>query len=250
MCRLLQALNKATHFFENNLELLATIAQLKRESAAYLQTSRQHEEKLGGRIECLMEVVQQQQAKLDAQERVIALKGIWANLLLTSSPSSVGTGPGAAARLEEDCSAVITWLSLQCARDASRSGDDLLGGRGASPVREGSVMGAAISIHTLLDRIHDMTRRFEEVHSDLGKENAELRRVLQSNAARGEGDKRLIEELSSECGRLRVELEESLQKNRSALFLHHTHFFHNYQPIICDLWSHFSSTVTSMCDVT
>lgn len=42
--RLLQALNKATHFFENNLELLATIAQLKREAATQMNAARHTEE--------------------------------------------------------------------------------------------------------------------------------------------------------------------------------------------------------------
>lgn len=201
----MQALNKATHFFENNLELLATIAQLKRESASHIQNSRRHEEKLNGRIECLMQVVQQQQAKLDAQERLIALKGIWANLIQTRA-----TGKDQK-KLEDDCSAVITWLSLQCAQDASRSGNELL------EEDKGVGRGGKASITMLLDRIHEMHYRCDEIYSGLGKENSDLRRVLQGNAARREGDKKQIEELTSRCAQLSEQLKQSASKIRYVL---------------------------------
>jgi hypothetical protein len=73
--RLLQALSKATDFFENNIELLATIASLKREGAVYREEQEKTTQVLHGRINCLLEIVREQQENLERKQETLALKG-------------------------------------------------------------------------------------------------------------------------------------------------------------------------------
>ena len=87
--RLMQALTKATDFFENNIELLATIASLKKEAATFREKQRKSTDVLNGRISCLLEIVREQQESLDRKQETLALKGIWANLLHVSPDGNI-----------------------------------------------------------------------------------------------------------------------------------------------------------------
>ena len=146
--RLMEALMKANTFFENNIELLATIASLKREKISFRDEQRQSTEILNGRISCLLEIVREQQENLDRKQETLALKGVWSNLLKVSPDGKVRhptpsqrliqkepqertregeetvTGGGGdrvgGQELDDYAANVLTWLSLQCAQEAAR----------------------------------------------------------------------------------------------------------------------------------
>jgi hypothetical protein len=141
--RLMQALTKATAFFETNIELLATIATLKKESAIYREKQQCTNDVLNGRISTLMEIVREQQESLERKQETLALKGVWANLLQVSPDGNVRrpvpierheqqeqqrrreregilvtAGSKGDGDMDEYAANVLTWLSLQCAQEA------------------------------------------------------------------------------------------------------------------------------------
>lgn len=139
-----------------------------------------------------MEVVRQQQVKIDGQARSLAVKSIWTNLLNTTHTPSDD-------QLEDDCARVITWISLQCAHDASKSieehGDE-----------SSLVGGAPLFLSRVMDCVQDLHSRSHNALLQQSKENDDLRRRLQEAGARREVDRKALSDRSTECCRLQEEM--------------------------------------------
>jgi hypothetical protein len=136
-----------------------------------------------------MDIVQKQQHEYEVQNKILRLRGIWSSLLKTTNISPIS-------QFEDECSTVITWLSIQCARDASR------------PIiskdyhRSGS---ESLDISQFLATMQVLYNCSEENGRKVAKENSDLRRRLNEDGARCE---RLIQELENhEVVRSRLEME-------------------------------------------
>jgi hypothetical protein len=226
--RLMQALEKATDFFENNIELLATIASLKRETAMFRDEQRQTTQVLNGRISSLLEIVREQQESLDRKQETLALKGIWANLLhvspdgnvrhptplhrLTQKEKEHNKREGREEEELDDYAAnVITWLSLQCAQEAearphtsqrppqrhTRHNKENKSSPGTgSPLshRIEDKLGGVNSVSDLVQKVGSLFHTLDSVTQTTEQENSTMRVKLQ--------------EMSAICSALRREREQ------------------------------------------
>lgn len=122
-----------------------------------------------GRILCLTDIVQRLQNDIEAQEKILRLKGIWGNLLKTTSLTPISS-------YDDECSLVITWLSLQCAHDANQP----IHGINTKHWEKKSELG----INQLLETMQHLYNISEEKIHQLTKENTDLRKVLNENDAK------------------------------------------------------------------
>ena len=213
--RLSQALQRATDFFESNIELLATIASLKREALERRQEQEEEKKKLTGRITCLLDIVREQQESLEKKQQVLSLRGIWANLLRVS-PDGVVRHPQVDKRVEEGTSEeevdeyaanVITWLSLQCAQEARRPDNQHSRRSTTSEDQIGNGLNGINSVGALVQKINSLFRAVDSATQVTEQENKEMRVKLQ--------------EMSAICTALRRERDEKsaeVEKFRDALW--------------------------------
>jgi hypothetical protein len=135
-----------------------------------------------------MDIVQQQQNELEAQQKFLRLRGLWSNLLKTTNLPSISS--------DDHCSTVITWLSLQCARDASRQPTvsprhQTCSGSNKSKTMGGTEAGS-LDINQLLETMQTLYNESEEKSAKLTRENCDLRRLLNENGAQRQ---RLLQEV-------------------------------------------------------
>lgn len=145
---------------------------------------------LTARVHTLMDIVQKQQNEYEAQNKILRLRGIWSNLLKSATTSRPS-------QYDDECSTVITWLSLQCARDASRS-------LNSQNYRNSGSLDISQLLATMQTLYHDS----EESGLRVMRENCDLRRRLNEDGARCQ---RLIQELESRemiMSRMEMEMED------------------------------------------
>lgn len=223
--RLMQALQKSTNFLESNIELLATIASLKREASTFREEQHQSTQVLNGRISCLLEIVREQQESLDRKQETLALKGVWSNLLNVSPDGNVrhpsqkkdnkrgggeeketGKGGGDEGELDEYAANVLTWLSLQCAQEASRWSHTTAGhrqqmqqdiyphiherGKPSSTSSSSSLskdiddqLGSISSVTELVQKVRGLFHSLDAMTQSTEKENSTMRVKLQEMSA-------------------------------------------------------------------
>ncbi len=147
---------------------------------------------MNGRISCLKDIVQKQQNDLEAQSKIIRLKGIWKNLLkITNIPST---------SLDYECSLVVTWLSLQCAHDATRPIDSI-----SDETKSGR---PSIGINQFLESMQSLFSQSEEKIQQYSKENSELRIRLNENSAKRYNLNRQLSDQFQFIQRLEMETED------------------------------------------
>jgi hypothetical protein len=150
-----------------------------------------------------MDIVQKQQNELEAQQSILRLRGIWSNLLKITKVPLLSS-------CEDDCSTVITWLSLQCAHDASRR-PKASHATHHHKETEPLLVHGSLDINQLLETMQRLYNESEEKSSKLTKENCDLRRLLNENGAQRQ---RLLQEV--ERGQLTVSgLEMEIEDWRS-----------------------------------
>ena len=142
-----------------------------------------------------MDIVQNQQNEYEVQNKILRLRGMWSNLLKTTVISPLS-------QFDDECSTVITWLSLQCARDANRSLKS-----------QNHHYSESLDICQLLATMQTLYNKSEESGLKVMKENCDLRRRLNEDGAKCQ---RLIQELEiREMALSRMEMELEDWKSRA-----------------------------------
>lgn len=141
----------------------------------------------------MTEIVQKQQNEIEIQNNIFRLRGVWGSLLKTTNIPSL-------AEYDDECSTVMTWLSLKCAHDAK-----------VSLNKHDHI---EFDINHLLNMMQTLFNESEEKSYKLSYENRDLRRLLNENGAKYQKLLQESEYHHSLIQKLEMEVEDWRSKAR------------------------------------
>jgi hypothetical protein len=141
-----------------------------------------------------MDIVQHQQEKIEQYEQLMTLKGIWKQLLHITQDHNFND-------MEENCSIIMSWLSIKCAEDVTANASSVSSNQASNQKRHRQ-QDAVSNIH-----INDFIIRISQYFNEMDDKYRQLHSTTNILENNNNHLNKMLSERNDRCNALMTEME-------------------------------------------